>query len=103
MKENVGRIDQIVRIVVGPALGGLGAFLLRRGNLVGGAVAIASSAAVIQTTITRVCPVNALFGIDTRSQDERLRDSRNSLRLETERAAKRFVAPDVENDPLRLA
>lgn len=93
MKENVGRIDRLARAVVGPAL-----LLLGHGPLGGGRgrpaglAAIVSGALMIETAITRVCPLSALLGIDTRSQAERERD-RLALWPETPLRAPETVMP----------
>jgi hypothetical protein len=67
MKENVGPEDRAVRMLVGPALMALGYTRLggRAGELAGLAAMI-GGALVIESAITRVCPLNALLGIDTR-------------------------------------
>lgn len=67
MKENVGGADQILRTVAGPALIATG--LLRLGATRGrtsGLLAIVTGALVLESAITRTCPVNAALGIDTR-------------------------------------
>jgi hypothetical protein len=68
MKENVGRRDRILRIVVGSSLLAIGYGLMNR-NRAAGATALAWGAMVTETAITRVCPINALLGIDTRRWD----------------------------------
>lgn len=80
MKENVGRIDRIARAIVAPGLVALGYTRLggHRGDLPGIAVMIAG-ALVLETAITRVCPLNALFGLDTRTKRERARDLQEQL------------------------
>lgn len=103
MQENVGRIDRIVRSFVGPALAGLGYMQLRRGNLVLGAISIALGAVVAETAVTRVCPLNGMLGIDTRSEEERLRDSRAALLAETERVAVRYASVAATDESARLA
>jgi hypothetical protein len=67
MRENVGPEDRAVRMLVGPALMALGFTRLggRDGELAGLATMI-GGALVIESAITRVCPLNALLGIDTR-------------------------------------
>lgn len=80
MKENVGTVDRAVRSIVGPLLIGLGA--RRWGGTEGdgrGLVAIMSGALVIDSAITRVCPLNALFGIDTRTSAQKARDLESAL------------------------
>ena len=83
MQENVGQIDRWVRFALGGALvlGGLRALTRRR--TFGGALALTGGALVLESAITRVCPVNALLGVDTRSWDgaaEQLRLSADNLR-----------------------
>jgi hypothetical protein len=71
MKENVGRTDRRMRAAVGPALFALGytRFGGREGR-VGGLALMIAAALVVESAITRVCPVNALLGIDT-TEDRR--------------------------------
>lgn len=69
MKENVGKIDQITRSVVGPGLitfgyAGLGG---NKGKLPG-LLAIVVGTLITESAITKVCPVNEFFGIDTRQK-----------------------------------
>jgi hypothetical protein len=67
MKENVGTADRALRSLVGPAL--LGAGYARLGGREGrtaGLTAMIAGALIIESAITRVCPVNAMLGIDTR-------------------------------------
>lgn len=73
MKENVGRIDRIVRSVLGTGLVAFGATSLREAPVVG-VVAAVAGALVLESAVTRVCPLNAALGIDTRSRKERLVD-----------------------------
>lgn len=81
MKENVGRIDRITRGIAGPALAVLGYRWLggRSGRKLGMA-AIVGGALVSESAITRVCPLSALAGVDTRSRSEKLRDLRDIAR-----------------------
>jgi hypothetical protein len=67
MKENVGSTDRAVRAVVGPALLALGytRWGARQGRLAGIAAMLAGLA-VVESAITRTCPLNAALGIDTR-------------------------------------
>jgi hypothetical protein len=81
MKENVGRIDRIGRAVIGPALMALGYTRLRgRDGETAGLAAMIVGAMLIDSAITRVCPGNALLGIDTRTKRERERDLQSLLR-----------------------
>jgi hypothetical protein len=67
MKENVGTADRTLRSLVGPALLVLGYSRLggRHGRTAGLGAMIAG-ALVIESAVTRVCPLNAMLGIDTR-------------------------------------
>ncbi len=75
MRENVGRKDRMARTVAGPALMALGYGWWggNRGDLPG-LVAIVAGTTLVESAITRVCPLNALFGIDTRSPEEKRED-----------------------------
>ncbi len=79
MKENVGTVDRIGRSVVGPALMAVGyqRWGGRHGNL-SGLLAIVGGALIIESAITRVCPINGLLGLDTRSPDQIERDLRQA-------------------------
>lgn len=67
MKENVGQADRIVRSIAGPALILAGyARLGGRDGEPAGLAAMIAGALLIESAITRVCPVNAVAGIDTR-------------------------------------
>jgi len=67
MKENVGTADRIVRSIAGPALMAVGYTKLRgRRGRPAGLMAMIGGALLAESAITRVCPLNALFGIDTR-------------------------------------
>ncbi len=68
MQQNVGETDRWVRIGLGSALAVAGALSLHRGK-VAPVLLLGSSALLLESAITRVCPVNALLGRDTRSQD----------------------------------
>jgi hypothetical protein len=70
MQENVGDLDQRIRFVAGPALAlaGIGPLGARHGRLVGLA-AVVCGALIVESAITRTCPVNQLIGIDTRAWD----------------------------------
>ncbi len=69
MKENVGKKDRIIRSVIGPALVTIGYKGLggNRGKITGLA-AIVIGTAITQSSVTKVCPLNAFFGIDTREK-----------------------------------
>jgi hypothetical protein len=89
MKENVGRIDRIVRAVVGPALIGVGFGPLggRRGCWQG-LLSMLAGALITETVITGVCPLNALLRLDTRSALERERADREVIARIRERDAR---------------
>jgi len=65
MQENVGNTDRLLRIGIGASLATFGLLRLKSGRL-GPALLFASGALLLESAITRVCPVNALLGIDTR-------------------------------------
>jgi hypothetical protein len=75
MKENVGSLDRTSRSIIGPLLIFLGYSRLggRRGEPLG-LLAMAAGLATIESAITRVCPLNRLLGIDSRSPREIARD-----------------------------
>lgn len=80
MKENVGTVDRIGRALAGPALMIVGYKVWggERGAL-GGLVAIIAGTAIAESAITRVCPLNALFGLDTREPSLAQRDLKREL------------------------
>jgi hypothetical protein len=66
MKENVGTVDRVLRSVAGPALVVIGYSRLGgREGRPAGLAALTAGVLMIESAITRVCPVNALVGIDT--------------------------------------
>lgn len=67
MQENVGGRDLVLRSLAGPAmlLAALGPLGARRGSTLGLATLV-SGALLAESAITRVCPLNALFGLDTK-------------------------------------
>lgn len=65
MQENVGNADRLWRIGIGASLATVGLLRLRSGRL-GPALLFASGALLLESAITRVCPINSLLGIDTR-------------------------------------
>jgi hypothetical protein len=75
MKENVGRTDQALRAVAGPALMGLGYVQLggRNGSLAGLSTML-GGALLAESAVTRVCPISRAFGLDTRDPALRQRD-----------------------------
>lgn len=76
MKENVGAREQAVRALIGPLLMGRG--LRRRGRL-GGLLTLLTGAAITQTALTRVCPVNRLLGITHRERGGRAEGAERHL------------------------
>ena len=82
MKENVGRTDRIIRSIAGPALMAVGYSKLggNQGDLKGLATIVAG-ATLLESAITRVCPLNGLFGIDSRSKKEIKRDLRKTIEI----------------------
>ncbi len=66
MQENVGTLDRRLRAVLGPSLMGLGLSLWGRGHDWLGPAALVVGTIITETVVTRVCPVNATLGIDTR-------------------------------------
>lgn len=84
MKENVGNTDRLIRVAVATALGAAGVRWLqknkkRRKNgktLAPAAAFLAGSAALLESAVTRVCPVNGLLGIDTRSGERKRKDEK---------------------------
>jgi hypothetical protein len=74
MTENVGRIDRIIRTALGTGLVAIGVTQLREAPVIGALAAVAG-ALVLESALTRVCPLNAALGIDTRSRREKLEDA----------------------------
>lgn len=68
MQENVGSIDRWIRLGVGAGLLVTGASAVGRQRIKSAAL-IALGTALIETSITRVCPMNAALGLDTRRYD----------------------------------
>jgi uncharacterized membrane protein len=72
MQENVGKVDRIIRSVVGPSLMLMG--FRRLGGRAGRPMGLASmigGALIVESAITKVCPLNEAMGIDTRRRSER--------------------------------
>jgi hypothetical protein len=67
MQENVGSADRALRSIAGPLLLAVGFTTLRgrQGRLAGLATMIAGTL-VIESAVTRVCPLNAMLSLDTR-------------------------------------
>lgn len=75
MKENVGKLDRMVRSVLGPSLIMVGYTSLGggRGRPLG-LLSLMAGVAITESAITRVCPLSELFGVDSRSAKEVIRD-----------------------------
>ena len=80
MKENMGKQDRTARSVLGPSLIVLGYLCLegRKGKPLG-LISMLAGATLIESAITRVCPLSAALGIDTRSAQEKIRDRKQLL------------------------
>lgn len=67
MKENIGKEERMIRSIAGPALIGLGLIALggHKGKI-GGLLSMIAGTLITETAITKVCPVNHFFGVDTR-------------------------------------
>ena len=100
MRENVGRIDRIVPTLIGARLRAGGHW----GGLKGHRTAVfgvALGGFLLESALTRVCPVSTLFGVDTRSTEERIRDFRGDVNEQSERIAHDYatpIAPSIAND-----
>jgi Protein of unknown function (DUF2892) len=92
MRENVGRIDRMVRSVLGSSLFILGLYERRERPGLGIASAVAG-AFLLESAITRVCPLNAAFRFDTRSPTERMRDFRADVNEQSDRIASEYAQP----------
>jgi uncharacterized membrane protein len=68
MNENIGRMDRWLRVALGGGLVLAGLRGLGRSSLACG-VLLTSGALLLETALTRVCPVNAALGLDTRKWD----------------------------------
>lgn len=88
MKENVGKLDQALRTIAGPSLMVAGYTSLggSKGRCLG-LISMMAGAAVTESAITRVCPVNTVLKIDSRSPRQKLEDYRNAI----EGAARDFL------------
>lgn len=94
MRENVGNVDRIARSLLGPLLM-LAAYTrlgAREGRLPG-LIGFVAGALVIESAVTRVCPVNALLGLDTRTSRERIRDFRADIDEQSERIVSEYGRP----------
>jgi hypothetical protein len=102
MRENVGRIDRIVRTVIGARLLAGGLFAGLRGQRTG-VFGVALGGFLLESALTRVCPVSTLQGIDTRSTEERIRDFRGDVNEQSERIAHDYAPPAAIEDEWRPA
>jgi hypothetical protein len=68
MQENVGTIDRWVRVALGAGLVTAGLSRLTRRTAAPTAL-VGLGALVLESALTRVCPLNALLGVDTRRLD----------------------------------
>ena len=94
MKENVGRIERIVRIAVGSSLVAGSLSQLHRHPVLSVLGSVAG-ALVVETGVTRVCPLSAALGIDSRSTTERMQDFRTEINDESDRIAETYAKPIV--------
>jgi len=82
MKENVGSNDQVFRILTGSAMILVGyAFLGGYRGSGKGLLTMMAGVATVESGITRVCPLNALRGIDTRTPWEMESDLDEAITL----------------------
>jgi hypothetical protein len=81
MNTNVGMIDRVARFAIGPALVLLGYSRLcgQEGRRSWGLLPIVAGVSMIQSAVTRVCPMSALLGIDTRTAEEKVQDKNIDL------------------------
>lgn len=71
MKENVGRTDRIARSIIGPGLMMVGiSWLSGSSRNWPGIAALVGGTLILESAVTRVCPVNALLGLDTRRKSD---------------------------------
>jgi uncharacterized membrane protein len=97
VKENVGRTERIVRIVVGASVAAASLTQIRRHPILALVGAVAG-ALVTETGVTRVCPLNTAFGIDTRSTAERMQDFRTEINEESDRITEAYSKPIAIDD-----
>lgn len=73
MQENIGRVDQVARGLIGATFITLGymVFGAQRGKW-GGLLSVIAGALVAESALTRVSLVNRLFGIDSRKLDRKV-------------------------------
>lgn len=58
---------------------------------------------LLESALTRVCPMSTLLGIDTRSTEERIRDFRGDVNEQSERIAHDYAPPVAIEDEQRPA
>jgi hypothetical protein len=98
MHQNVGRTDRLVRIGLGSVLTLAGLRSLRRGRArVAPAALIGSGALLLETAVTRVCPLNALLGIDTSSRERGARSGREGERTRSDDASSSGIDASLPN------
>lgn len=69
MKENVGKKDRLIRSIAAPALIGVGYSVLKGNKGHGAGLCVMMLGTLIaESALTKVCPANALLGIDTRKK-----------------------------------
>lgn len=80
MKENVGKTDRALRGIFGPllVLAGYSRMKSGKGGMLGG-LGMLLGTALTETAITRVCPLNKLMGIDSRTPLAVATDRQESL------------------------
>jgi hypothetical protein len=94
MRENVGHVDRIVRTVVGSGLVALAFAPLRaHDGRLPGLLALVAGTMVLESALTRVCPLNHALGLDTRSTAEKVKDFRGDINEQTERIEHDYRAP----------
>lgn len=82
MKENVGTIDRALRGIMGPSLIFLG--YTRWGGHNGhppGLLAMMAGTAIMESAVTRVCPLSHALGVDTREPALVKKDREAELRV----------------------
>ncbi len=97
MRENVGRSDQIVRGILGPAFFVVGLSQLRVGSWLG-LLGVVAGALVTESAVTRVCPVSTALGLDTRSTMEKTQDFRADVNEQSARITAEYSAPITIGD-----
>jgi hypothetical protein len=69
IEKNVGGLDRIARGVLGVALLAVALGAVLQGRLAVATVAVITGAGLLFNAATQFCSVNALFGVDTCSQE----------------------------------